>query len=102
MYKSLVALVLGFSISACASTAKYSSNDAVGDNIRFALGSNDGVKVGDKISVLERDCTPDGKSRGCRYTTVGHLTVTKNDGEKSSLAKSDENIKFGDNTYFSK
>lgn len=101
MKKSQV-MVLGFlALSACASPpVQYSSSDSTSDGVRIALGSKDGLSEGETVRVLERRCKPHGKFNGCNFKTVGHLTILKVEGNRSSLAQVDPNIRLGENTFF--
>tara|TARA_B110001454_G_scaffold219192_1_gene251146 strand:+ start:30353 stop:30712 length:360 start_codon:yes stop_codon:yes gene_type:complete len=85
-----------------AKTVKYSPTNSNTQEVKIELGASDGLKVGDKIRALEKDCTFDGRSKGCGYTTVGFLTVEKVDGEKSVIAKPDSDLKLNENIYFEK
>lgn len=98
----LLAILGSLALTACASTAKYSNGDSTSQGVKVALGSADGIKAGDKIKALEKDCAFDGRSKGCHYTTVGYLTVDKVEGEKSLVAKPDSDLKLNESIYFEK
>lgn len=50
----LLAILGSLALTACASTAKYSSGDSTSQGVKLALGSADGIKAGDKLKALEK------------------------------------------------
>lgn len=102
--KKLILITSGLiALCACSSTAKYADGqEPVPEVVHISLGFKDGIKPGDRIRALEKDCDPNGKFRACEFTTIGYLKVIKVEGKKSSLAQQEQKINIDENTYFEK
>ncbi|MFZ3230221.1 MAG: hypothetical protein WA160_08450 [Pseudobdellovibrio sp.] len=93
---SLLALILG----ACGGRVKYEKKDSLEVGLRVNLGSDQDLVKGTKLVALKRDCSPNGKTRGCRFTTQGFLTVKEVVGKNSSIVTMDEQMELTEETFF--
>ena len=100
--KHLIMLFLIYFLSfGCTSMEKFNLEDQKPSGISFKQGTNQGIRVGDKIKAYKRVCSSlEAPSfRNCSYNTLGMLTVVTTT-DSSSILKKDGNFDLTDEVYF--
>tara|TARA_B110001454_G_scaffold219192_1_gene251176 strand:+ start:59788 stop:60144 length:357 start_codon:yes stop_codon:yes gene_type:complete len=96
----IILLSIGF--TACSSMEKFSPGDQTSKGIQFRKGSEKGVKVGDKIRAYKRYCgSANVGSKGCRFETIGFLTVTHTE-DNSSILRKEGDFALSEDVYLEK
>ena len=98
---SLALLLVLF--NGCASSGPYVKGEKNSEGIVFNRGSNQGIKVGDRVRALAKTCSREDNptSKTCGYKTIGMLKVSEV-SESSSVLKMEDSFSTNDEFFLKK